>query len=159
MSDMIPFRVTGLAPEPFTHLYGKSDADLARHGALRYVVDVTPGFPDRVEMRDLAVGERALLLNYTHLDAASPYRSSHAIFVREGAVERYDRVNEVPEVMRIRQLSLRAYDSHGMMRDADLVDGRSIETLIERFLADPKVAYLHVHNAKPGCYSGRIERA
>ncbi len=156
---MITFRVTGLAPEAFTHLYGQSDADLARHGALRYVVDVTPGFPDRVEMRDLAVGERALLLNYTHLDAASPYRSSHAIFVREGAVERYDRVNEIPDVMRIRQLSLRAYDWHDMMRDADLVDGRSIETLIERFFSDPKVAYIHIHNAKPGCYSGRIDRA
>ncbi|HEY6325497.1 MAG TPA: DUF1203 domain-containing protein [Candidatus Cybelea sp.] len=156
---MIPFRITGLTPEPFAYLYQLSDAELARRGVLRYVVDAMPGFPDRIEMRDLEVGERALLLNYAHLDAASPYRSSHAIFVREGATERYDRVNEVPDVMRIRSLSLRAYDANHMMLDADLADGRSIEALIERFLADPKVAYVHAHNAKPGCYSGRIDRA
>ncbi len=156
---MIPFRVTGLAPESFAHLYGLSDAELARHGVLRYVVDTMPGFPDRIEMRDLKVGERALLLNYTHLDAASPYRASHAIFVREGATERYDRINEIPEVMRLRPLSLRAYDANDMMLDADLVDGQALETLIERLFADPKVAYIHAHNAKPGCYSGRIDRA
>jgi hypothetical protein len=156
---MIPFRITGLAPESFTHLYQQSDAELARHGVSRYVVDAAPGFPDRIEMRDLEVGESALLLNYTHLDAASPYRSSHAIFVREGATERYDRVNEVPDVMRTRPLSLRAYDANHMMLDADLVDGRSLEALIQRFFSDPEVAYIHVHNAKRGCYSGRIDRA
>nr|WP_250212270.1 DUF1203 domain-containing protein [Pseudomonas fluorescens] len=26
-------------------------------------------------------------------------------------------------------------------------------------LANPAVGYIHVHNAKQGCYSGRIERA
>lgn len=156
---MIPFRIMGLAPESFKHLYGRSDAELARHGVLRYVVGETPGFPDRVEMRDLEVGERALLLNYMHLDTASPYRSSHAIFVREGATTRYDRVNEIPEVMRNRTLSLRAYDANHMMLDADLVEGRAIEASIERFFSDPKVAYIHVHNAKRGCYSGRIDRA
>lgn len=158
MHPMIPFRITGLAPERFAHLYGLSDADLARHGALRYVVDATPGFPDRIEMRDLEIGERALLLNFTHLDAPSPYRSSHAIFVREGATERYDRINTIPEIMRVRPLSLRAYDADHMMLGAELVNGLGIETVIERFLADQRVAYVHAHNAKPGCYSGRIDR-
>ena len=155
---MISFRVTGLAPESFAHLYGLSDAELARHGALRCVVDATPGFPDRIEMRDLEIGERALLLNFTHLDAASPYRSSHAIFVREGATERYDRINTIPDVMRVRPLSMRAYDANHMMLGAELVNGLGIETVIERFLADRRVAYVHAHNAKPGCYSGRIDR-
>ena len=45
------------------------------------------------------------------------------------------------------------------MLDADVVDGRQIEAVIERFFADPKVAYIHAHNAKRGCYSGRIDRA
>lgn len=155
---MTPFRITGLAPEPFTHLYGLDDAALARYGVVPYIVDAKPGFPDRVEMRDLEVGERVLLLNYAHLDAASPYRSSHAIFVRDGATERYDRVHEVPDVMRGRLLSLRAFSVDDMLVDADVVDGREVEPLIERFFANPAVAYIHVHNAKPGCYSGRIDR-
>lgn len=158
MHPMISFRVTGLAPESFAHLYGLSDAELARLGALRCVVDATPGFPDRIEMRDLEIGERALLLNFTHLDAASPYRSSHAIFVHEGATERYDRINTIPDVMRIRPLSLRAYDANHMMLGAELVNGEGIETVIERFLADRRVAYVHAHNATRGCYSGRVDR-
>jgi hypothetical protein len=155
---MVSFRITGLAPEPFQHLYGRDDDELAALGVKRYVVDAMPGFPDRVEMRDLAPGEQALLLNFTHLESGSPYRSSHAIFVREGATERYERTDAIPDVMRFRQLSLRAFDKDDMMLDADLIDGREIETLIERFFSDPRVAYIHVHNAKPGCYSGRIDR-
>ena len=30
---------------------------------------------------------------------------------------------------------------------------------LQRLFADPAVSYIHVHNARPGCYSGRIDRA
>lgn len=153
------FRITGLSPEPFRHLFGLSDDDLMRHGVKRYVVDTSPGYPDRIEMRDAAPGETVLLLNHVCQPADTPYRASHAIFVREGAAEAYDAVDEVPAVMRTRLLSLRAFDAEGMMRDADVVEGSDIEAVIARFFADPAVSYIHVHNARPGCYSGRIDRA
>lgn len=156
---MTDFRITGLLPEEFSHLFGLGDAELAVFGVRRYVVDAVPGYPDRIEMRDLEPGERALLLNYVHQRGNSPYRSSHAIFVREGATQRYDRINEIPEVMRIRPLSLRAFDGDDMMVDADLADGAPTEALIRRFLDNPRVAYIHAHNAKRGCYAGRIDRA
>jgi hypothetical protein len=155
---MTPYRITGLAPEPFLQLYGLDDAELASRGAKRLIVDENPGFPDRIEMRDLELGERAILVNYTHQAANTPYRSSHAIFVREGATQRYDRVNEIPTVMKTRPLSLRAFDDSGMMIDADLAVDDDVEPLIQRFFANPDVAYIHVHNAKRGCYSGRIDR-
>ena len=153
------FRITGLSPEPFSHLYGLPDDELARHGVKRYVVDASPGYPDRIEMRDAAVGETVLLLNHVSQPADTPYRASHAIFVREGAARAYDAVDEVPAVMRTRLLSLRAFDGEGMMRDADVVEGAAIEGVIARFFADPAVSYIHVHNAKRGCYAGRIDRA
>ncbi|MGE0006101.1 MAG: DUF1203 domain-containing protein [Parvibaculaceae bacterium] len=153
------FRISGLSPEPFRHLFGLSDAELARHGVRRYRVDTPTGYPDRIEMRDAEPGETVLLLNHVSQPADTPYRASHAIFVREGAEEAYDRVDEVPQVMRSRLLSLRAFDVDGMMLDADVVDGREIETLIGRFFANPDVAYIHAHNARRGCYSGRIDRA
>ncbi|MEJ1938605.1 DUF1203 domain-containing protein, partial [Nostoc sp. NIES-2111] len=78
------FRITGLSPEPFRHLFGLSDDDLMRHGVKRYVVDTSPGYPDRIEMRDAAPGETVLLLNHVCQPADTPYRASHAIFVREG---------------------------------------------------------------------------
>jgi len=153
------FRITGLSPEPFRHLFGLPEDELARLGVKRYVVDASPGYPDRIEMRDAAVGETVLLLNHVSQPADTPYRASHAIFVREGAARAYDAVDEVPAVMRTRLLSLRAFDGEGMMRDADVVEGAAIEGVIARFFADPAVSYIHVHNAKRGCYAGRIDRA
>ena len=153
------FRIRGMSPQPFAHLFGLSDAELAAHGAQRHLVDAPTGFPDRVELRDLSPGEHALLLNYVHQPAATPYRASHAIFVREGATTPYDRADEVPTVLRIRTLSLRAFDATHQMVDADLVDGRQLEDLVGRLLARDDVAYIHAHYAKRGCYAARIDRA
>ncbi len=153
------FRITGLPPEPFQHLFGLADADLAALGAKRYIADAKPGFPDRIEVRDAEPGESVLLVNYVHQNADTPYRASHAVFVREGATRAYDRIDRVPEALRSRILSLRAFDAAHMMIDADLVEGEALEGGIERFLVNPEVAYVHAHYAKRGCYAARIERA
>ena len=148
--------VTGLSPEPFLPLYGLSDVALAKRLARRVVVD-GPGFPERIEMRDAEPGETLLLVNFEHQSADTPYRSSHAIYVREGATERWigDRL---PEVMRKRLLSLRGFTADGSMADADVVDGRAAEPVIQRLLGNPAIAYIHAHYAKPGCYAARIDR-
>jgi hypothetical protein len=153
------FRIRGLSPEPFRHLFGLDEAALAAAGAQRLVVDQAPGFPDRVEVRDLQPGETVLLVNHVHQPADTPYRASHAIFVREGATAAYDAVDEIPEVIRIRTISLRAFDAADMMVDADLVAGTDMEAAIGRMFAQPEVAYLHAHYAKRGCYAARVERA
>jgi hypothetical protein len=153
------FRITGLAAAQFERLFGLADDELARHHARRCIADQPAGFPDRIELRHAAPGETLLLVNYTHQPAASPYRAAHAVFVLEGARTAFDRVDDVPEVLRPRVLSLRAFDAQHLMVDADLVDGREVESLIERLLADPQVAYVHSHYAKRGCYACRIDRA
>lgn len=153
------FRITGLDPEPFRPLFGLSEPELARRGIRRYVADETSTFPCRVEMRDSAPGETFLLLNHLCQPADTPYRATHAIFVREGATETYDEVDRVPAAMRARLLSLRAFDADGMMVDGDVVDGRDVEPVIGRMFANEAVSYIHAHNAKRGCYSGRIDRA
>ncbi|WP_257386560.1 DUF1203 domain-containing protein [Tahibacter caeni] len=153
------FRIRGLAPAPFLHLYGLSDAALREHGAQRRITDRQPGFPDRIELRDAQPGESLILLNYLHQPADTPYRSSHAIFVREGAERAADLVDEVPEVMYRRTISLRAFDREHDMRAAELADGDAIAPAIRRLLADPLVDYVHAHYAVRGCYAARIERA
>ncbi len=109
-------------------------------------------------VRDAEPGETMLLLNHVHQPADTPYRASHAIFVREGAEQALDMIDAIPDAMRLRPISLRAFDAEGEMVDADLVDGTALEPLIERFLANPSVDYLHAHYAKRGCYAARIER-
>ncbi len=153
------YRVTGLDPAPFRRLYGLSEETLAAEGVRRLVADAWPGFPDRVEVRDAEPGESLLLFNYTHQPADTPYRASHAIFVREGAETPFDRVGEVPDALRARLISLRAFSRAGDMVDADLLDGEELESLIRRFFDNPEVDYLHAHYAKRGCYAARVDRA
>jgi hypothetical protein len=156
---MMDFRIQGLSPEPFLPLYGLSDEELAIRSAKRYVASAQSGFPDRIEMRDAEPGERLILVNYVHQPADTPYRASHAVFVLEGAEKRYDAINEVPEVLLKRLISIRAFDPHHWMVEGDVCDGRELDAAIHKLLAKPEVAYLHAHYAKPGCYAARIERA
>jgi hypothetical protein len=153
------FRITGLDPAPFLRLYGLPDGELARLGAKRGLANAKPGFPDRVELRDAEPGETVLLLNYVHQPAETPYKASHAIFVREGAETPYEAADETPECLRIRPISFRAFDASGFMVGADLADGRELEGAIERLFADSAAAYIHAHYAKRGCYAARIDRA
>jgi hypothetical protein len=152
------YRITGLEPDQFQEFFGMSDEDLAKRGIVRSVVHEKPGVPCRISLQDAEVGERVLLLNYEHQRAASPYRSSHAIFIREKPVQRFDAMDVIPEALRIRTLSVRAFDGSGMMVDADIVGGAELEPAIERLFEDSQAAYLHLHNAKRGCYVARVDR-
>jgi len=152
------FRISGLPAAPFAPLFSLSDTELAARNIARKVANARPGFPCRVSLQDAEPGETLLLINYEHLSVASPYRSSHAIYVRENAQEARLAVNEVPEVLSSRLLSVRAFDTNGMMVAADVTPGTELVAMIESLLTSDKASYLHVHNAKPGCFAARVDR-
>jgi hypothetical protein len=58
-----------------------------------------------------------------------------------------------------RLLSVRAFDVHHMMIDADVGEGTQAAEMFKRFLDNPQTSYLHVHNARRGCYAARVERS
>lgn len=153
------FRISGLSPAEFKHLFNLPQQELEAMAIRRYVVDEKPGFPDRIELKDVDIGETVLLLNHVCQPADNPYRASHAIFVREGATRQYSAVNQIPAMLRLRLLSLRAYDSDDMMVDADVVEGTAVEQAIVRLFSNEQVRYIHVHNAKQGCYAARVDRS
>ena len=66
---------------------------------------------------------------------------------------------QIPQVLEKRLLSLRAFSAEGMLLDAEVSEGAGLRGTIERLLSFPAVAYLHVHNARPGCYAARVDRA
>jgi len=158
-SNAVQFRIRGLSPEAFRHLYGLSEQGLAAANAMRYTANDRSGFPDRIELRDSGAGERFLLVNFVHQPTQTPYRASHAIFVREGAERPYDALDEIPASMRTRLLSLRAFSAGDLIVDADVVEGRGARDLILRLFSDPRTAYIHAHYAKHGCFAARIDRA
>ncbi|QDZ08356.1 DUF1203 domain-containing protein [Sphingomonas panacisoli] len=152
------YMIRGLDPASFEHLFGLSDAALAEHNAVRRRADTKPGFPCRVTLEDAEPGEDLILLNHQHLPVDSPYRGSYAIYVREGATEAAEYRDAVPLQLARRLLALRAFDDEGMLLKADVIDGSELDAVIEPWLADPAVAYLHAYNAKPGCFAARIDR-
>lgn len=151
------FRITGLSPQTFAPLWGLADEALAERGVTRMVVDGRPR-PDRIELRDAEPGETVLLLNHLYQPAETPYHGRHAIFVLEGATQRYEGIDTIPDVMATRPLSLRGFGEDGMLVDADPVEGRFAAPAIETLFADPPIAYIHAHYAKYGCYAARIDR-
>jgi hypothetical protein len=149
--------VRGIDPKPFRQLYGLSDAELESLGVVRMTVS-SPTFPCRVSLTDRAIGEKVLLLNHVSHDVANPYRASHAIFVTEGAEEPAEYVDQVPPVFEPRILSLRGFDSDGMMADAILTQPGEADAGIRKLFENPKIETIHAHNATRGCFSARIER-
>jgi hypothetical protein len=153
----MPIAISPLPLDAFSPLFALDDAALAARGVRRVTVNAKPGYPCRVTLDDAEVGETVLLMNHEHQPADTPFRASHAIYVRETAREAWHG-DDVPPALARRLLSVRAFDAEGMMTDADVVDGQDLTVVAERLLADPAVAYLHAHYAKPGCYAARIDR-
>lgn len=157
MSDS--FRISALPAEPFAGLFDLTDDELATMGARRMTVDDKPGYPCRVSLADAEIGETVILLSLTHHDVASPYRGAGPIFVRRGVAMAEPAPGEVPNFLRPRLLSVRAYDEEAMLVDAEVVEGSALEGVIGRMFADARVQYLHLHNARPGCYNCAVLRA
>ena len=152
------FRIRGLDAAQFVPLFILSDDDLAERSMKRVVADAPRSAPCRVTLQDAEPGEALILLPFAHYLAHSPYRASGPIFVREKAAQPFDAVDTLPPVFEGRLLSVRAYDAHGDMTAAEVVDGDP-RALFDQFFADLAVAHIDVHYARRGCFGARVTRA
>lgn len=152
------YRITGLDAARFSALRDLSDAALKRIGAERCRVTEAHSAPCRVSLRDAEIGETVILTSFEHQPASSPYRAAGPVFVREAARDVAVFRNAVPECVARRLLSVRAYDRRDCIHDAEVVDGTALVDSIRRHLADPAIAYLHIHYARRGCYACRVDR-
>ncbi len=153
------FRITGLPADNFTSWFGLSDEELVQRGGRRMIVDAKPGYPCRITLEDAEPGEPVILLHWTQLDVASPYRGGGPIFIREHARQHADVINQVPPALGGRTLSVRAFDAAGWMRHGRVVEGDALAPVVRKLFANAEVDYLHVHNAGRGCFAARIDRA
>ena len=151
------YRIRGLDPADFAPLFALDEEALAARGVVRMTVTSKHGFPCRVTLADLDVGQTVLLLNHLSV-ARGPYRASHAIFVGQGG-ERADYQDAIPPALDRRILSLRAFDATDMMVDAALAQPGEADEALRRLFADASVAYIHAHNALRGCFAAQVERA
>lgn len=154
----IQFKVIGLPLAPFKNLFALPSSELAKHHARLIEVDECPGYPCRVSLKDAQIGEKVIATTYIHHDVDSPYRASGPIFIRENAIEAQLKPNEVPTMLLHRLLSIRGYDGAAKMIAAEVTEGSRLTECIENLFINPDVKYLHVHNAKPGCFNCTILR-
>lgn len=152
------FQISSLPKEQFQHLFELPADELFALRGIRMVADKKPGFPCRVSLTDAEPGEEVILVNYEHQAAPTPYRASHAVYVRANAGQAVLRAGEIPKMLRSRLLSLRGFDAQGMLVTADAMEGCHLEAAIESMLSNEPVAYMHLHFAKAGCYAARVDR-
>jgi hypothetical protein len=123
------------------------------------VVDEAHAYPCRRCLRDAEPGERVVLLSYDPFvaDSATPYRQPGPIYVHEHPCA-YEASDRTPEQLARRVLSVRSFGSDDFMLGGAVIQGSELQETAGRLLADDAVAYLHVHNAGPGCFAVRIDR-
>jgi len=153
------FQIHALAPAQFESLFAMTDSELANTRAIRMTVDSKPGYPCRVSLADAEIGETVILLNFEHQRADTPYRSAHAIFVREGAEQACPGIGVVPEMFEKRTISVRAFDDLHNMLDATITPGTQLGDSMVSMFKNADVAYLHLHNAQRGCFMASVTRA
>lgn len=155
---MHSFRLSGLAYQQFKPLFELHDNELAARGAIRVTATQSPGYPCRVSLADAEPGEQLLLLPFVHQPGGSPYKASGPIYVRRDAVQAVLEPGKIPEYVSRRLISVRAYDASHMMLNAEVREGSAVTAEITRQFEDARVAYIHLHNARQGCFSCLVER-
>lgn len=153
------FLIKALFKDLFKDYLFKNEQELIACNATWLTADAEPGYPCRVSLSDAKIGERVLALFFTHHNVNSPYKAAGPIFVRENAKTASLNINEVPELMKSRLLSLRAYNTLGYMINAKVIEGKRIDCELNDMLENDEVEYIHIHYANPGCYACSVHRA
>jgi len=152
------FRIKGLPANEFTHLAGLGEDRLSELGVQRVRIAEPHSAPDRVSLRDAEPGEQLILVNHVSQPLASPFRASHAIYVRKGAERSAPLVDAVSDYLDRRTLSLRGFDASGRIAAAVLAAPGGADAAIRELLSNGEVAEIHAHSAAYGCFLARIER-
>jgi len=153
------FQFHALDQDQFAYLSGLSREELDARNIELHEVTAKPGFPCRVSLADAEVGERVFLVNHEHQPNDTPYRASHAIYVRERAETAELPPGEIPVSVSSRLLSVRAFDQNHRIIDAAVVQGTELSDEINRLFGDTSVSYIHCHYAGRGCYAAEVRRA
>ena len=155
---MADFIIHPLQKKEFENLFSFSDTELKKQGIRRMTADTKPGFPCRVSLQDADIGDEVLLLPYAFHETASPYRASRPIFIRRNAATAQLNTNQIPVMLQHRLLSVRSYDANGMMKSSTVIEGKDLVEHLSATFDNPVISYIHIHNAKAGCYNCAAKR-
>ena len=152
------FIIKPIKKSTFAEYLNQSQEQLAKVNTKWLIADSRPGYPCRVSLKEAEVGERVLLVPYKYHNVKSPYQASGPIFIRENAETAELNINEIPEILAERLLSVRAYNIESLMIHAETVQGADLEDVIRNQFLNSSITYLQIHNANPGCFNCNVYR-
>jgi len=122
--------------------------------------EVAKGYgPCRQCLRTFSVGqERRILFTYDSFYGRENLPLPGPVFIHEDYCERYPEDGGFPVDMLSHKLTLNAYARGRRLVAQSYVSNGLIEPELQRLLAQPDVAYIHVRDTDAGCYDFSIER-
>lgn len=127
---------------------------------IRRIVD-GPGFPCRHCLRLGKPGEAMLLASWDLPKPQGPYWTPSPVFLHAEQCPHAELADALPETVTANAIvSLRHYDSAGMcLYDLGVVvPGDEAEAALRARIADPRIAFVNIHTARPGCWLARVEK-
>lgn len=102
--------------------------------------------------------EERILFTWNAFHGVEDYPSPGPVFIHRDACAPWAGDGFPPEIAAL-PLMLEAYGAGRWPVAREPVRDGKPEAAVQRLLANPAVAYLHVRNAEAGCYIARVERA
>lgn len=149
------FRITPLATE-----IAEAARSAIKTGAVDHalITAESPGSsPCRHCLRWAQPGEDVILFPYAAIPSGHPYSETGPIFVHAENCQRYSRIDEYPAEFRNGRV-FRAYDLNYNLIDAQVVDGRELELVIQKLFENPETAFVDVRSVTHGCFTFRVQR-
>ncbi len=131
---------------------------------VRRFVSAVGGEPCRDVLRCAKPGEEVTLASFSPFNRVGPYREYGPIFVLAQPSSEETHRAKLPLPNRDSgayfndQFVLRAYDHEENIRDAKLVSASGAAQVLQNFLADQTVAFVHARFPTYGCFACRIDR-
>jgi len=132
--------------------------ELRELGGAIYVADEKPGFPCRQCLLDAEIGDELILVSHDPFTTDTPYRSASPIFLHREPCRPPVSLQELPEQLTCRTLSVRAFNAEAMMIDAAIIDGKALEQTLTELFEDMASSSIHIHNADRGCWATSVKR-
>ena len=120
-----------------------------------------PGFPCHHCLRLGTPGETMLLASWDLPAPTGTYWSPSPVFLHAHDCAAWVEEDRLPETVTNNAIvSLRHYDADGMClyNLGVLLQGDEVEAPLRERLADPRVSFVNIHTARPGCWLTRVAR-
>ncbi len=153
---MIPYKTLAISEETADAVRSTAVSPGYGHPVHR---EVASGYgPCRLCLETFEEGEEnRLLFTLDAFAGLEPLPLPGPVWLHEEPCDRHPESDRFPSGLRYLPLTFNAYARGRKLLAQEYATGSQVDPAVERLLALPDVAYIHVRNSEAGCYLARIE--